>query len=128
MADSKADFTLTFRGLSEAADGGDIERVRELFVNPTVIDPWASRWRARVAAEGRDPSATAAAMRAVNPAYIPRNFHVEAALEAAVERGDLAPFEVLLAVLSLPFEEQPGCERYKASPEPNTPYRTFCGT
>jgi uncharacterized protein YdiU (UPF0061 family) len=128
MGESRADFTLTFRGLSDAADGGDIERVRELFVNPTALDPWVARWRARLAAEGRDPSATAAAMRAVNPAYIPRNFHVEAALEAAGERGDLAPFEALLAVLSRPFEEQPGCERHKASPEPNTPYRTFCGT
>ncbi|MCX8253538.1 hypothetical protein RHAL1_02005 [Beijerinckiaceae bacterium RH AL1] len=128
MGESRADFTLTFRGLSEAADGGDIERVRELFVNPTALDPWVARWRARLAAEGRDPSSTAAAMRAINPAYIPRNFHVEAALEAAGERGDLAPFEALLAVLSRPFEEQPGCERYKASPEPNTPYRTFCGT
>ena len=67
-------------------------------------------------------------MHAVNPAYIPRNFHVEAALEAALERGDLAPFEAMHAVLSRPFEEQPGAERYAVSPEPAGPYRTFCGT
>ena len=128
MGESRADFTLVFRGLSEAAGGGEIERVRELFVDPTALDAWLERWRARLATEGRKPAATAIAMRAVNPAYIPRNFHVEAALEAAVERGDLAPFEALLAVLSRPFEAQEGAERYAVTPEPNTPYRTFCGT
>ncbi len=35
-------------------------------------------------------------MRAVNPAYIPRNHRVEAALDAASDRGDLAPFRQLL--------------------------------
>ena len=128
MTASRADFTLVFRRLSDAAGGGEIERVRDLFVDPTALDPWVARWRVRLAEEGRDPVAVAVAMRAVNPAYIPRNFHVEAALEAALERGDLAPFEALLAVLSHPFEEQPGAERYAASPEPQAPYRTFCGT
>ena len=32
-------------------------------------------------------------MRAVNPAYIPRNHLVEAALKAAVGRRDFGPFE-----------------------------------
>jgi hypothetical protein len=51
-----------------------------------------------------DPDArSAAAMRAVNPAYIPRNHLVEAALDAAVTRQDFAPFEQLLDVLSRPF-------------------------
>jgi uncharacterized protein YdiU (UPF0061 family) len=37
-----------------------------------------------------DPDARDAAMRAVNPAYIPRNHLVEAALDAAVSRQDFA--------------------------------------
>ena len=48
------------------------------------------------------------AMRAVNPAFIPRNHLVEAALHAAVERQDFAPFEELLEVLSRPYEDRPG--------------------
>ena len=47
-------------------------------------------------------------MRAVNPAYIPRNHLVEAALNAAIERDDFAPFEQLLEVLSRPFDERRG--------------------
>jgi uncharacterized protein YdiU (UPF0061 family) len=54
---------------------------------------------------------------------------VEAALEAAVARDDLAPFEELFAVLQRPFEEQPGRDDYGDPPPPGGGvYRTFCGT
>ena len=68
-------------------------------------------------------------MRRVNPLYIPRNHLVEAALNAAIERGDFAPFEALLAAVSHPFDEQPGFERYTqpAAPEERV-LQTFCGT
>jgi uncharacterized protein YdiU (UPF0061 family) len=68
-------------------------------------------------------------MRAVNPAYIPRNHLVEEALDAAVNRQDFAPFEQLLEVLSHPFEETPGNGRYAAPPTPEERVQqTFCGT
>ncbi len=57
-------------------------------------------------------------MRAVNPAFIPRNHRVEEALAAAVERDDFAPFEELLAVLSRPFEDRPEFTRYAEPPRP----------
>jgi serine/tyrosine/threonine adenylyltransferase len=54
---------------------------------------------------------------------------VEAALDAAVAREDFAPFEELLEVLSRPYEERPGCERYAAPPAPKERVQqTFCGT
>jgi uncharacterized protein YdiU (UPF0061 family) len=68
-------------------------------------------------------------MRAVNPAYIPRNHLVEAALNAAIERDDFAPFERLLEVLARPFEETAGFERFAQKPEPEERVlQTFCGT
>jgi uncharacterized protein YdiU (UPF0061 family) len=43
--------------------------------------------------------------------------------------GDLAPVEQLLAVVTAPYDERPGLERYAcAAPEDFGPYRTFCGT
>ena len=51
-------------------------------------------------------------MRKANPVFIPRNHLVEAALSAAVERQDFRPFEELLDVVSRPYEERPGLERY----------------
>ena len=131
MAEQRADFTLTFRRLchlTAAGDGAD-EQVRELFIDPTVFDGWAARWRARVVEQAWNDDERRAAMEAVNPAFIPRNHHVEAALSAAVESGDFAPFEELLAVVSRPYDDQPGFERYLSSPEPDGRlYRTFCGT
>lgn len=67
-------------------------------------------------------------MDQTNPVYVPRNHLVEEALAAAPD--DLAPLQRLLEVLSAPFDERPGLERY-AEPAPGdfgTTYRTFCGT
>ena len=50
--------------------------------------------------------ARAAAMRMANPAFIPRNHMVEAALNAAMERQDFQPFEELLDVGVTPVRGQ----------------------
>jgi uncharacterized protein YdiU (UPF0061 family) len=130
MAANQVDFTLAFRRLCDAADGpeGDA-RVRALFADPAAYDVWAAGWRARLEEERVDPEERATAMRRVNPAFIPRNHLVEAALKAGVERQDFQPFEELLDVLSRPYEERPGLERYAAPARPEESVRwTFCGT
>ena len=100
-----------------------------LDVNGVGYDAWAARWRRRLADETGDPDARSASMRAVNPAFIPRNHVVEAALDAAVTRQDFAPVEELFEVLSRPFRDRPGYERYAAPPAPEERVQqTFCGT
>jgi uncharacterized protein YdiU (UPF0061 family) len=130
MNENQADFTLTFRHLADAAalPEGD-EAVRNLFVNPQAYDGWAARWRERLAQEPQNPAQRRTAMRAVNPAFIPRNHRVEAMIQAAVQRDDFAPFEELLRVVSRPYEDQPEFARYAAPPEPHERvHATFCGT
>ena len=123
----KADHTLMFRRLSDAARG-DAEPARALFADQAGFDAWLASWRERLARETTGPQARASAMNRANPLYIPRNHKVEEALEAA-GAGDLAPFETLLGVIEKPFDERAGLEAY-ASPAPKDfgPYRTFCGT
>jgi uncharacterized protein YdiU (UPF0061 family) len=130
MAANNADFTLTFRRLCDAAATPEGDKgVRKLFDAPVVYDTWAIAWRRRLAEEPRDAQARAAAMRTVNPAYIPRNHLVEEALEAAVQRQDFQPFEQLLDVVSQPWEERPGLERYAIPARPEEIVtQTFCGT
>src|SRR5580693_5825490 len=85
MAKNHADFTLTFRGLSEAAlDADGDQKVRQLFADPAAYDEWAVRWRQRIGEEPEAPAARRIAMRAVNPAFIPRNHRIEAVIQAAV--------------------------------------------
>jgi uncharacterized protein YdiU (UPF0061 family) len=131
MAANKADFTLTHRALSKAAGDPAAEtQVRALFADPAAFDAWAVQWRRRLALEGGDPAERAVAMQAVNPAFIPRNHLVEEALDAAVNGGDLAPFENLITVLARPFDDQPETPHaYSLPPRPEQVVRaTFCGT
>jgi uncharacterized protein YdiU (UPF0061 family) len=130
MAANRADFTLTFRRLCDAAAGpeGDV-RVRALFSDPTAYDGWAAGWRRRLDEEPDDGQARAAAMRRMNPAFIPRNHLVEAALDAANLRQDFQPFEDLLAVILRPYDERPELERYSTPARPEERVlQTFCGT
>jgi uncharacterized protein YdiU (UPF0061 family) len=68
-------------------------------------------------------------MKTVNPAFIPRNHMVEAALNAAMLRQDFHPFEELLDVVSRPYEDQPEMQRYAVPARPEERVcQTFCGT
>jgi serine/tyrosine/threonine adenylyltransferase len=130
MAQNGADFTLTFRSLCDAVvTAEDDAAVRALFADGGSYDQWAIRWRQRLAAESADVAACRVAMRAVNPAFIPRNHLVEALIDAAVQREDFGPFAEMLTVLSRPYDDQPGFESYALPPEPSERvYQTFCGT
>lgn len=127
MHESKSDYTLTFRALSNAAQGDDA-LLREQIDAPD-LDGWLAKWRARLDAENGDRDAVAENMDTLNPLYIPRNHLVEEALDAAGS-GDLEPFSELLEVLTNPFEEQPGRERFATPPDDtfSAGYQTFCGT
>jgi uncharacterized protein YdiU (UPF0061 family) len=129
MAQHQVDFTRMFRRLcNAAADTAQDEKVRELFVDPTVFDAWAVKWRARLAEEGGDTAARVATMRAANPAFIPRNHRVEEAIIAATA-GDFAPFETLVKVLAHPYDDQPEFADYAKPPrEDQIVQQTFCGT
>jgi uncharacterized protein YdiU (UPF0061 family) len=130
MATNGADFTLTFRQLCEAALGteGDAA-IHALFTDPAGFDAWALDWRRRLEREPSSPQARRDAMRAVNPAIIPRNHLVEEALNAAMERQDFAPFEAMLDAVSRPYDDRPGLERYTLpAAADERVLRTFCGT
>ena len=130
----RADFTLAWRRLADAA-GGNEAPLRALFADAPRLDAWLARWGARCASEagGETPGTTlerADAMRRVNPIVIARNHRVEEALAAASDRGDLAPFRRLLDALCQPYVETVEFAAY-AEPAPaavTACYRTFCGT
>jgi uncharacterized protein YdiU (UPF0061 family) len=130
MHENTADFTNTFRRLSEAAAGPENEAaVRALFADASAIDAWLVRWRQRLEQEPTSAEERQKAMRAVNPAYIARNHRVEAMIRAAADKDDFGPFEELLTLLSKPFEDQPEFAQYAEPPEEHQRvHATFCGT
>jgi serine/tyrosine/threonine adenylyltransferase len=79
--------------------------------------------------EPQDGTTRQADMRAVNPAFIPRNHRVEAVVAAVVERDDFAQLEELLTVLLKPYEDQRAFAHYTNPPQPHERiHQTFCGT
>ncbi len=127
MEEAEADFTSTFRGLAKALRGTPTDDALQL--NSGALAEWMPRWEARLGREERPRGAIAAAMDSVNPVYIPRNHRTEEALAAAVDHGDMGPFDALLEAVTHPYEERAELADY-ASPAPPEfgPYKTFCGT
>jgi uncharacterized protein YdiU (UPF0061 family) len=123
MQKYRADYTNTFRALTF-----DKPEDTVLFGTPEFAQ-WHELWQARLGRQEESKASLHQLMRNSNPALIPRNHRVEAALEAAVKQGDYSVMERLLDVLSSPYAHSPEQVDYSTLPAQSTrPYRTFCGT
>ncbi|MDF1873369.1 protein adenylyltransferase SelO family protein, partial [Vannielia sp.] len=115
MADEEADFTNTFRALAEGEN--------PLPESPAFAE-WHATWQKRSGLSGPD----LALMRRSNPALIPRNHRVEAAIQAALT-GDLAPTARLITALAEPYEPDESSDDLRLPPRPEEAIAaTFCGT
>lgn len=135
MQGTGADFTNTFRSLSESSPMAATASTSSAAVTtpPTIEDArwaaWCHKWLARLAHEGQTESTAQQLMRTVNPVVIPRNHRVEEALAAASDQDDYAPLHRLLAVLADPYTRTPDSATCTSPPPPGScRYRTFCGT
>ncbi len=122
MHTNRQDFTNTFRTLSQLGAPNE----------PAFIDAdfmqWHEAWAARLARQPQPLEEVAVHMLAHNPAVIPRNHLVEAALTAAAQHQDFAVMQRLLSVLAQPFTSD-GTAEFTSPPSPSEqPYQTFCGT
>jgi uncharacterized protein YdiU (UPF0061 family) len=116
MQNSGVDYSLFFRRLGEESPELAVARLRDDFVDIKGFDAWGELYIARVTREGEvDQEQRRKRMHAVNPLYILRNYLAQKAIDAA-ESGDYAEVRRLHAVLSNPFEEQPGMESYAERP------------
>lgn len=117
------DYTNTFRDLAT-----DSSCQSEAWQQEDFRD-WHARWQKRLATQAASASDIQELMLASNPAVIPRNHLVEAALDAATGHGNLQPFEELLAILATPFSDLPQDSPYRRpAPASDRVYQTFCGT
>lgn len=122
MQRTRADYTHTFRNLRPHTATEPKAQTDATFT------AWHQRWTERLARQPQPWSEVARLMQAQNPAVIPRNHVVEAALAAATH-DDLAPLERLLTALAAPYDEAGQPAELLNPPPPGTPVcRTFCGT
>ena len=117
------DYTNTFRALTFD------KRSDTVLFGTTEFEQWHDLWQARLGRQKELKASSHQLMRRSNPALIPRNHRVEAAIEAAVDQGDYSVMEHLLDAISCPYAHSPKQEDYSTLPEQSSrPYRTFCGT
>ena len=125
MEKNRADFTITFRDLSQnkvSSHENDLYSTREFI-------QWYKSWQERLARQSETTESSLQLMKNNNPSIIPRNHRVEEALDAAVDNGDFYVMNDLLNALANPYEYSNYQEKY-SNPPPCTdkPYMTFCGT
>jgi len=126
LESNRCDFTLAFRRLSELA--GDAAIIQPLFDFPESFTTWLARWRERCAQEPISDTERHDQMMGINPALIPRNHLVEAAISEAYD-NDFSLFHQLTDRLSRPFEYIPEDEHLATPPSPDQiVQQTFCGT
>ena len=109
-----ADYTNTFRALTFST----LEDT-DLFGSPEFAQ-WHEAWLARLGRQQESKASSNQLMQNSNPAVIPRNHRVEAALEAAVQ-GDFGVMERLLAILSNPYAHSAEQAEYCTLPAVNNP-------
>ena len=115
MEKNKADYTNTFRQLSDITVNGDRGKARDGFVDREAFDAWTDKYRERLKLESRDDAARKQAMDAVNPKYVLRNYLAQTAIEKAQQK-DFSMVNDLLTVLQSPFDEHPEFAAWAAEP------------
>ena len=111
LEEQRVDHTGFFRALEEG-EAAMLPTGSEAFAG------WSERWEAL-----RGPGAPAG----VNPLYVPRNAHLDAALRAA-HLGDLDPVHELLEAVRAPFTRREGLEHLEGAGDAGEGFLTFCGT
>ncbi|RED59290.1 protein adenylyltransferase SelO [Cohnella lupini] len=122
MKNNRADYTNTFRALT-------FDKPEDSVVFGVAgFDQWHELWKVRLSRQDEPKASSQLLMRNSNPAVIPRNHRVEAALEAAVN-GNYEVMDRLLDVLSSPYAHTPEQVEYSKLPDDTSfPYQTYCGT
>ena len=117
MQNQKADFTRTFRALSDKKLLADYIYKDDSFLK------WYKKWKLRT----KDISNLELRLNQINPHIIARNHIVEEALEDVVENNNFKLFHNLLGALERPFDKCSN-EKFQLPPEDESEYKTFCGT
>lgn len=125
---TETDMTIFFRLLADVPKSPPAQReedalaiTNDAFYKPAELtgdlkskwNDWFSNYRARLNQSDQSDADRAAAMNAVNPKYVLRNYMAQLAIDKATA-GDVGLIEELYQLLKQPYDEQPETEQWFA--------------
>ncbi len=118
MQAGMADYTLSFRLLAGTDTLAGRSAWAWLFdeASRPAAFAWLDRWQARIAVFDPGFTATAAAMNAVNPKFVLRNWVAETAIRAVEDNGDVATLDRIFRLVTQPFAEHAEPDQRFAAP------------
>lgn len=124
MEKYRADYTDTFFQLTR----GTIKNTKIYQMQD--FKEWFALWEKRVMSQNQTKEEVNKRMKQNNPIMIPRNYLVEEALEAAVERRDDTVLKNLVEALQNPYDYENIPMQYTKVPRERDScmYKTYCGT
>ena len=129
MEKSSADFTLTFRYLSDVLEGGDDSLIYKLFNFDVELKKWLELWKNRLQKEDNSQHCIIRNMNLCNPIYIPRNHIVADVINHAIIDDDYSYIDELINILAAPFNFKEKAKSFSLPPQKDEIItQTFCGT
>ncbi|MDH5185276.1 MAG: protein adenylyltransferase SelO family protein [Gammaproteobacteria bacterium] len=116
MSESRSDYTNTFRALAMLSTvQQDVQRLQDHFIDITKFQSWLKKYRLRINNMELSDKERNEKKTSHNPKYILRNYLLQDAIEKAKQR-DYSEIEILLKLISNPYEEHEEFEHYSNPP------------
>jgi serine/tyrosine/threonine adenylyltransferase len=111
----KIDYTNFFRGLSHFKMKENEHSLPILKTCTDAFKSWFLRYKSRLEHEKSQDKIRQKQMCSINPKYILRNYLAQIAIQKS-EMGDHSELKQLYTILTQPYDEQPGYEKYAHEP------------
>ncbi|MBN8828008.1 MAG: YdiU family protein [Sphingobacteriia bacterium] len=105
MQESKADYTLTFRKLSDVNEKNDNNFWLNILDNSEKAKEWLSKYFAKLKVLNQNNEERKLRMNKINPKYVFRNWIAETAIRAAEDNCNYSIIDNLINILQNPFDE-----------------------
>lgn len=124
LKDNHLDYTLTFDLLTKSLTSKDVTSQLK-----HDLGEYFTRWQTRVSAQNAEVQEVRELMRRHNPVVIPRNHHIEEAIQECEQDGTTTLAEKFLQVLRSPYVELAHTAEFQDPPrDGDKGYLTYCGT
>lgn len=124
LEDNHLDYTITFDLMTKALTSN-----ATAFHVKHELGECFTRWQERLSAQNAEVQAVQHLMRRHNPLVIPRNHHIEEAIQECEQDGTTTLAERFVQVLLSPYVELAHTAEFQDPPQDGDKgYQTFCGT